>query len=983
MIDGSACKRFIFFGLAVSFAVVLWFPQLAAASSSASTVDTGEIEEMRGWIEEFKLAPRGPFENIRWFCEDGTVLPPKAYACVDHGGGIQHGALNEKANTLRERGYFVANVLTGLTPEQFVGQEADLASFKSLLIERFLMGWDDGWIFHKARSYRGAFQSEDEEAGAQKLMLVLWSDPAWRDPERFLLPLGADESSATIVRQQALEVANKDAGFAELRGKIHGLPDAGDAESVRRYAREKGKKELQPDYEKLATSIDELYAQAAAADLCLQVANTLDDGFGLKTSLLNLGPKLDTDVSLPSMRISVAARLMGLIRKYLPQVTDAETALALFHLSLALEAETYTAGNAIIADLDTMNRAERIDMLDRAAEALYGSGFLSVRQLIAVKESRGRIEAGTEPTLTTYREELGYLGRVAQWSGQSLEFQFSLVVAKLSPIEPLVHMYTQDRLRGSPLLFYSRIIDTMSLDANRLAGIEHQLFDQRIGAGLRALNPGLARGVLYTTNPTNEADYDSKGIYILPETIADLPPVAGILTRGEGSSLSHVQLLARNLGIPNVVIREDLIRVLEGRNETRVVMAVSPSGLVQLVADGPSWDSVFGREKEEQTELVIRPNLEKLDLAGVDLLPLSNLRATDSGRTSGPKGANLGELKHFFGELVPDGFVVPFGTFRRLLDSPLEIGESETGESEPGGSSVWDWMKLEFDAIAEIEDPAAKQERASAFLKRLRTWMISADAGDEFHNALRTALDQQFGQDGSYGVFLRSDTNVEDLAGFTGAGLNLTVPNVVGYDNILTAIHDVWASPFTDRSYSWRQSHMTDPEYVFPAVVVQVGFNSEKSGVMVTTDLETGSDQWLSVAVNEGVGGAVEGQAAESLRVHRDTGEVRLLAQATTPNRVQLNPQGGIDHFPASGADTLLVKGEIAQLVGLAKDVRERFTSLRDEEGNILPADIEFAFKNGKLALLQIRPFVESKQAQTSSYLAEMDSALGATGSVV
>jgi len=317
--------------------------------------------------------------------------------------------------------------------------------------------------------------------------------------------------------------------------------------------------------------------------------------------------------------------------------------------------------------------------------------------------------------------------------------------------------------------------------------------------------------------------------------------------------------------------------------------------------------------------------------------------------------------------------VVPFGTFRKLLDEPLE----------PGGPSVWDWMQQEYDAMAALENPAEKQKRASAFLEHLRTWMLSADAGDEFHAALRSALDQQFGEDGSYGVFLRSDTNVEDLAGFTGAGLNLTVPNVVGYDNILSAIHDVWASPFTDRSYSWRQSHMTDPEYVFPAVVVQVGFNSEKSGVMVTTDLETGSNQWLSVAVNEGVGGAVEGQAAESLRIHRDTGEVRLLAQATTPMRVQLNPNGGIDHLPASGSDTLLVEGEIAQLVALAKDVRERFTSLRDEEGNLLPADMEFAFKDGKLALLQIRPFVESKQAQTSSYLAEMDSALGATGTLV
>ena len=47
------------------------------------------------------------------------------------------------------------------------------------------------------------------------------------------------------------------------------------------------------------------------------------------------------------------------------------------------------------------------------------------------------------------------------------------------------------------------------------------------------------------------------------------------------------------------------------------------------------------------------------------------------------------------------------------------------------------------------------------------------------------------------GVFVRSDTNVEDLPGFTGAGLNLTVFNVVGFDNIVKAISEVWASPYT------------------------------------------------------------------------------------------------------------------------------------------------------------------------------------------
>jgi hypothetical protein len=141
---------------------------------------------------------------------------------------------------------------------------------------------------------------------------------------------------------------------------------------------------------------------------------------------------------------------------------------------------------------------------------------------------------------------------------------------------------------------------------------------------------------------------------------------------------------------------------------------------------------------------------------------------------------------------------------------------------------------------------------------------------------------------------------------------------------------------------------------------------------MVTADVDTGSLDILSVAVNEGVGGAVEGQAAESLRINTRTGEVCFLAQATAPLRTALPLTGGISKLPASGTAEVLKRGEIEQLIAMSADV-SRFPTLRDETGNALPADIEFAFKDGKLALLQIRPFVESKSAQRNQYLNGLD----------
>jgi len=924
----------------------------------------------QAWIEAMKKSPKGPFQGIRWFCKDGTVQPPKAYACKDHGGGIQHGLWTEQVQQLRADGFEIANLMAEVAADEFSGQDADLDTLKQILIERFLMQADDGWIFRGALSYRGAFQIEDEQAAAAAALASMAADPLWRTPERFMLlreavrlfPRPADSATATQVRQLAVTIAEKDAGFAKLRAKIHNSPDAADANSVRQYAKKRGEAGLAADYEQIAAAIDQLYAARGAADALTSIAAKAKDpavARKLRAAAAELAPADEA-----AARLGVDSRLLAELRDRVENASSADAVLSLLRGSLILEGDAYVTGNEILGTLDTLTRSDRIRLLASTGSALYGAGFLSMRQLTELKAVASRVQDETSLTIDEYRDTLQYLARVPEWASRWLAFNFSIPVEKLAQIEPLAHLYTQDRMRGSPLLFYGAVIDSLVLDANQLSGIEHELFGKRVGAGLRALNPGLARGVLRV--PKGDV-YERDGIYLLPETASDLPPVAGILTLGEGSSLSHVQLLARNLGIPNVVVGEELLPTVRENIDTGAVLAVSPGGVVRLAHDGPSWNAVFGAPKAAGSELVIRPDLEKLDLKRTELVPLSQLRATDSGRSSGPKGANLGELKHHFGDAVPPGFVIPFGSFKKVLDQPFEPGP------QGPGPSVFEWMKERYAFIAtQADDPAAQQKTVEQFLAKLRHWIENCDPGPEFREKLRVALETNFGPDGTYGVFIRSDTNVEDLPGFTGAGLNLTLPNVVGYDNILNAIRRVWASPFEDRSYGWRQGNMVNPEYVFPAVVVQFSFPAEKSGVMVTADVNTGSTDALSVAVNEGVGGAVEGQAAESLRIDRKTGDVQFLAQATAPLRTVLPPTGGVAKVPASGTERLLAPGEIAQLIQLADDVA-RFPTLRDEKGNILPADIEFAFKDGKLALLQIRPFVESKSAQRNLFLISLD----------
>ena len=157
---------------------------------------------------------------------------------------------------------------------------------------------------------------------------------------------------------------------------------------------------------------------------------------------------------------------------------------------------------------------------------------------------------------------------------------------------------------------------------------------------------------------------------------------------------------------------------------------------------------------------------------------------------------------------------------------------------------------------------------------------------------------------------------------------------------------------------------------------------SDKSGVLVTEDIDTGRRDVISVAVNEGLGGAVDGQAAESLRIALDGSYVRVLATATAPWRRVPDPAGGLQLLPTSGSDTVLRPGEIRQLIEFARGLPEKFPPLTDDEGRPAPADVEFGFLDGDLRLFQVRPFLESRKARAIGYLQQMETSLANTSEV-
>ena len=210
---------------------------------------------------------------------------------------------------------------------------------------------------------------------------------------------------------------------------------------------------------------------------------------------------------------------------------------------------------------------------------------------------------------------------------------------------------------------------------------------------------------------------------------------------------------------------------------------------------------------------------------------------------------------------------------------------------------------------------------------------------------------------------------MEDLEAFTGAGLNLTLFNILDTQKILDGIKKVWASPYTERSFKWRQKYLNNPENVYPSILIIPSVDVAYSGVMITKGINSGTAQDLTVAFSRGAGGAVDGQVAETRLITKDTDV--LLAPAREPNYLRLPATGGTTKNTTTFENAILNANNIATLRRIAGEVRTKMPNetSTDYEG---AWDVELGFADDKLWLFQIRPFVENKNAKSSQYLASI-----------
>lgn len=955
-------------------ALLVAFPPRADAQSYPPSLTDEEVAYARAAVDSLKQNPRGPYSRLRWFCRDGTVHPPQGTPCRDRGGGNQHAEWNETARRLSQLNLSIGTILQATDYETFLDVDRLHDRLKQYLLEDYLVDTQDGWALRRARTYRGARQAEDEEARGTEILVRLLSRPEWVADHYWLasqavaavphIGVGGPESHYRI-RNLATEVAQVEPDFQPIRVRIHSFPSRSDLEAVERYLERPG---LSPAARTrliaLREALRQHYDQSVRAETLAQYSRRLQDSEGVRTRLDTIRFHL---VQSGGERETLRrlAELSGEVRNLILAGPDGRRNLLLMDLQHVLQDLATSLASELTVRPATSNRRERIRHLRPLLALAHAGGFLSGRERDALVGRIEELSSSDTVAAAKYRESLSYLGRALDWATSTVQSALYPALERYARVEPQAGGYVEAAVRGSALLPFASELTELVAGADSLLGTSHSILGESPRTGLRGLNAGVAVGPLRVVDDPRNVTLDASAIYVMPETTTEMTPVAGVMTRDAGNLLSHVQLLSRNLGIPNASVPEYLMATLRGAEGRPLFYAVSPLGRVVLKDTArlsAAERSLLARQRAADT---VRHRLDtsRLRLDASAPISLRDLRTSDAGVLVGPKAANLGQLASVFPDRVSEGVALPFAMFRRHVDRPMPSSERTAFEELA-------WAR---GRAAEMRRAGRNEEEIDRFmfgvLDRVRTAILELPWKPELRGQIVEAIRSTFGSEFAPGVFVRSDTNVEDLPQFSGAGLNLTVPNQQSVEDVLAAVKRVWTSPFTERAYLWRKQILEDWGEVYPSVLLQRSVPSEKSGVVITSGLEHGGDDALTVATGEGVGGAVDGESAETLVVGPD-GRITLLSQARAATRQLLDEQGGGTRIvPARRPEHLLGEDEIREL---ARVVRAWEAHAR-EGGRREIWDIEFGFAGGKLWLFQARPFVRFRDSDSRRRLDLLD----------
>ena len=308
------------------------------------------------------------------------------------------------------------------------------------------------------------------------------------------------------------------------------------------------------------------------------------------------------------------------------------------------------------------------------------------------------------------------------------------------------------------------------------------------------------------------------------------------------------------------------------------------------------------------------------------VMPLARIRATDLPLVGG-KGANLGELAAQ-GFPVPEGFCVTTVAFRQFVAAC------------PQAEALY----AQLDALRLQDLDAARQVGA-----QMRAALLATPIPEPLAAAILAAW-RVTGTQWPYAV--RSSATAEDLPDASFAGQQDTYLNVRDAEALLEAVRRAWASLFTDRAILYRLQQGFDHRRVALAVVVQRMVPAEKSGILFTADPVSGHRYTMVINASFGLGEAIVAGLVtpDTYRVDKRTGQVLRREIEAKALAILPRPEGGtrqVNLPPEQQRQPTLSAGELHALTDLGRRVEAHYGK---------PQDIEWAFAEGQLYLLQSRP---------------------------
>jgi len=349
-----------------------------------------------------------------------------------------------------------------------------------------------------------------------------------------------------------------------------------------------------------------------------------------------------------------------------------------------------------------------------------------------------------------------------------------------------------------------------------------------------------------------------------------------------------------------------------------------------------------------------------------------------SGMIAGGKGANLAEMYNSKFP-VPPAFIVTTDAYKFFIE---KSGIKEKIDSIIDFIDVDNTKELEDKSkeirqlITKAEMPQELKEEITDSYENLNVDKNALQgAGRDALHILKYSSEPVF-------VAVRSSATTEDLEGSSFAGQQESYLNVKGNTELIESVKKVFASLFTARAIYYRKKRGFSKEKFALATVVQKMVDSDRSGVIFSSNPVKENNN----VVIEAVFGLGEGIVSGKIKPdnYEVTRELEIINKEIAYKKMAItrNSQGDNQEVHLNedkGGQQVLTESQVKQLANIALKIETHYG---------IPQDIEFAIESGEIFIVQSRPITtkvkkEEKEIKGKSILSGLAASPGiASGKV-